>query len=227
MKKKLIRYNKENLIGALVCLLIFIVIGSMVHLNSNILISTDNLFSASFQKLFGYPTMNYNGNLLNGLMTFLATFGHPLYLVVLAVIISISLFVTAHKSLAFWFIGVISSGGIAGVIMKFVFHRERPLGHLPNDSGFSFPSGHSVESTLVFLIILIVLIPLIKNKSIRQLTFVIVPVIWLGILFSRLYFNAHHLSDVIGGVSFGAFWMFSSMIVYNITTNWFKKNQKN
>ncbi|WP_311406866.1 phosphatase PAP2 family protein [Liquorilactobacillus uvarum] len=225
MKIQAIRHKKRNLIISLVCLLIFIVVGTMVHLNSAILISADNFFSTSFQNSFGYPMMNYKGNLLNDLMTFLATFGNPFYLIVLTIIISTLLFAIDRKFFALWFIGVVSTGGIVSVIMKLIFHRGRPLGHLPNDSGFSFPSGHSTESTLVFLIILIVLIPLLKKKSIKYIAFISVVIIWVGILFSRLYFNAHHFSDIVGGISFGAFWVFSAMAVYDIILNWFKKTK--
>ncbi|WP_232132874.1 hypothetical protein [Staphylococcus hominis] len=39
-------------------------------------------------------------------------------------------------------------------------------------------------------------------------------VVWLGILFSRLYFHAHYLTDVVGGIFFSLSWLFMSLMMY-------------
>lgn len=43
------------------------------------------------------------------------------------------------------------------LVLKLVIHRSRPLYQLLPDSGFSFPSGHSVCSVLLLLMVLFLL----------------------------------------------------------------------
>ncbi|WP_145456274.1 phosphatase PAP2 family protein, partial [Staphylococcus epidermidis] len=82
-----------------------------------------------------------------------------------------------------------------------IIARPRPYNHLLVDHGYSFPSGHSNASTLFALAILLVVIPLIKNKAIRYSIAIVVVIFWIGVLSCRLYFHAHYLTDVIGGFS--------------------------
>ncbi|MCK1248248.1 hypothetical protein MX059_06085 [Streptococcus uberis] len=43
------------------------------------------------------------------------------------------------------------------LVLKLVIHRSRPLYQLLPDSGFSFPSGHSVCAVLLLLMVLFLL----------------------------------------------------------------------
>ena len=71
----------------------------------------------------------------------------------------------------------------------------------------------------IHLAILLVVIPLIKNKAIRYSIAIVVVIFWIGVLSCRLYFHAHYLTDVIGGFSLGMIWiaLFSMMLpLFNI-----------
>ena len=176
-----------------------------------------------FQQIVGNPTMNYSSSIVNNILTFLATYGGARYLVIFTCLIAFFLFVKRHYFLAFWFLGSISTGGVIGIYFKKLFHRTRPIEHLSLDNGFSFPSGHAVASTLFFLAILLVFLPRIKKESIRRWLTGLTYVVWIGILFSRLYFQAHFLGDIIAGVSFGTFWTISTLFVCCFSVDWFYK----
>ncbi len=90
-------------------------------------------------------------------------------------------------------------------IVKILFQRERPLliYRLVEESGFSFPSGHSMvgASFYVYLIYLIWKGKLSKGKKIAMTT--ILSSLILGIGFSRIYLGVHYASDVIAGLCLG------------------------
>lgn len=168
-----------------------------------------------FKHHFGQPQMGYSDGVLNSVLTFLATYGSAPYISLLTTFIGGFLFLKGEWGLAIWLLGVVSSGGIFGIFLKKLFRRERPDEHLAFDTGYSFPSGHAIASTLFFLAMLLVFLPAIPSVMIRTLLMGLVYLVWAGILFSRMYFHAHHLGDLLAGISLGVFWVLTSMSVYN------------
>lgn len=176
-----------------------------------------------FQQQFGQPQMNYSDGWLNSVLTFLVTYGSATFLSIATSIIGALLFLTGDRSLGIWFIGVVSTGGLFGVLLKNIFQRNRPLEHLPFDQGFSFPSGHAIASSLFFLSLLFVFLPMIQHFAVRTGLTILVLFAWGGILFSRLYFHAHHLGDLLAGVSLAFFWVTTSIVVHNKVVDVFQQ----
>lgn len=168
-----------------------------------------------FMTQFGEPTMNFHQSLFNSYMTFVASYGDVLTFVILTIMTSIVLIVKKYYVFALWILGTVAGGGILGILLKNVLHRHRPYDHLLNDSGFSFPSGHSLSSTMIALLLLMVFIPKIHRTILRRSAIIIVTVLWVSILFSRLYFHAHFISDVLGGTSLGILWVTLSLMLYS------------
>ncbi|HJB23618.1 MAG TPA: phosphatase PAP2 family protein [Candidatus Jeotgalibaca pullicola] len=213
-----INFSKGYLIIGIICSLIFGITCFLIQTNFQPLINMEQSLMESFQKTFNYPQMNYDGEFLQTFMTFSATLGNPIAYIIITATFALVLFINKFKDLSLWFLGVISTGGLLGAVMKRIFQRPRPMGHLIQDKGFSFPSGHAIGSTLFFLTILLVFIPLIKNKGIRICISMLSIGLWAAILFSRLYFNAHYLGDLIAGISFASFWVLAGLYVYNVTS---------
>lgn len=104
----------------------------------------------------------------------------------------------------------------AGVgIAKLYFQRVRPAGPwaLVHEPGYSFPSGHSASSVLLYGMCAYLLWRLTRRWWVGVLAPVIAAVLVLGTGYSRVYLGAHYPSDVLAGFISGAIWLSASIAV--------------
>ncbi len=83
--------------------------------------------------------------------------------------------------------------------------RERPALEVRLDyvSSFSFPSGHSLAASAIYLTLAFMLLPLLKTRR-RQVIFLFLTALFVAIIgLSRIYLGVHFLSDVAGGFCVG------------------------
>jgi undecaprenyl-diphosphatase len=104
---------------------------------------------------------------------------------------------------------VATVGGILlNEFLKGVFARPRPAAalHLTEVRSMSFPSGHAMESAIIYLTLAAVLARLVRTRVLQMyfvghavaLTFVV------GL--SRVYLGVHYPSDVLAGWTAGLAW---------------------
>ena len=91
---------------------------------------------------------------------------------------------------------------ITGVnlLLKNIIQRPRPVEfRLIDETGYSFPSGHSMVSVAFYGLIIYFIYKRIDNKKIKWslITFLSFLVLLIGI--SRIYLGVHYTSDVIAG----------------------------
>jgi membrane-associated phospholipid phosphatase len=84
---------------------------------------------------------------------------------------------------------------------KAFFHRDRPPNELVTTSGYSFPSGHAVAAAATAVALVLVLMPSGPHRRKWEAIAVLFAFV---MAFSRVYLNAHWLSDVVAGVVLGA-----------------------
>lgn len=90
-------------------------------------------------------------------------------------------------------------------LLKRTICRPRPdeVFWMIEESGFSFPSGHSMNGTFCYGIMLYLLIRNCGNRTVRNILTVVLCVLIPLICFSRPYLGVHHPTDVIAGFSLG------------------------
>lgn len=93
-------------------------------------------------------------------------------------------------------------------VMKAIVQRPRPEGfRLTEDSGFSFPSGHSMIAMAFFGLLVWFVWRYEKDRVRRALIIVALCVIIAMIGISRIYLGVHFASDVIGGFCLSLVWL--------------------
>lgn len=107
------------------------------------------------------------------------------------------------------FVGVAVGGGaMLGVALKALFVRARPdmVPHLVLVDSASFPSGHALNSALVYLTLATLLARAQPVRRVRIYLLSVALVLTLLIGISRVYLGVHWPSDVVAGWAVGAGW---------------------
>lgn len=111
----------------------------------------------------------------------------------------------------------IAFGGIFNLLLKWIFRRERPdLHRLIEETGYSYPSGHSMGAFIFYgmlCMLLITFFPSIKSKVIFILSTSIF-IFMIGL--SRIYLGVHYPSDVIAGFAAGGAWVCVCLLVLRL-----------
>lgn len=99
-------------------------------------------------------------------------------------------------------------GALIDVALKDLFARERPnvVMKLMTATSFSFPSGHSMMSMVVYLSLGSLIARLQTRRRIRVYIIGIALFLSLIIGLSRIYLGVHYPTDVLAGWSMGLAW---------------------
>lgn len=140
---------------------------------------------------------------LNSVVTVLTHIGDTRSIVILCLILLILPWTRKTYGLP------VSMGAIAASslnhFLKSIFQRPRPdvSMHLIEQGGWSFPSGHSITSMVVFGLLIWLVQRNVKNKKAANVLTVLLAIPWLGIGLSRIYVGVHYPTDVLGGWCLG------------------------
>ncbi len=115
------------------------------------------------------------------------------------------------------FVGAsLAAGGAANRAIKLFFERARPdvVPHLVEVNSASFPSGHAMNSALVFLTLAMLVARTQSRRRVR--IYLIASAVFLTILIgcSRVYLGVHWPSDVLAGWGVGGLWAVLSVLAF-------------
>ena len=114
---------------------------------------------------------------------------------------------------------------ILNIILKSIIQRPRPEGYrLIDESGYSFPSGHSMISMAFYGLIIYYLWKNVKNKKIKYISVTLLTLMVLLIGISRIYLGVHYASDVLGGFIISIAYLIVFITIEKLI---YRKNNKN
>lgn len=186
-------------------LIAFIFIASEIQIHA--LVQFDNFIISVVQSQIS--------PLLTGIMKVLTFLGSVKWIGTVVLISALWLFIKKKWSLG-WFILLSSGmGSVFNIILKNIFKRQRPDIHrLISETGYSFPSGHSMGSFIFYGALLYMIIHYTRNKRRQTLAGIIIALLIFFIGLSRIYLGVHYPSDIIGGYTAGGAWLIICVMIY-------------
>ena len=157
----------------------------------------------------GDPSRTIGPAWLQGALLDLTAIGGPtvLWLVVLSVVGFLLL--QARYRTALVVMATAASGDVVNLVLKNVFLRPRPdvVPHLRDVSGTtSFPSGHAMESAIIYLTLGAMLMQLAERRVTKIYCIGLAVFLTLVVGITRVFLGVHYPTDVVAGWMFGFFW---------------------
>lgn len=114
-----------------------------------------------------------------------------------------------HRVSARLFAGSVAGGFLLNSLLKWSFERVRPdlWPPLVTEHTFSFPSGHTSMATVFYGGVVAVVFHLTPSARPRLACFLGAAALIAAVAVSRVYLGAHWLTDVVGGLLVGLFWV--------------------
>ncbi|QAV21385.1 phosphatase PAP2 family protein [Paenibacillus chitinolyticus] len=117
-------------------------------------------------------------------------------------------FVLKHRAEVILLIAAIGGSAILNTILKKIFQRDRPAIHIiMEETGFSFPSGHSMAVVGLYGILVYLLWKHISSAAGRAVLVTLATAMIVAMGLARIYLGVHYPSDVLGGYLASGFWL--------------------
>ena len=107
----------------------------------------------------------------------------------------------------------VGGGMILNVILKYAFHRGRPVWEDPllTIATPSFPSGHTAAATLFYGFLCVYIVSHVESLGLRIAAIAGAVLMVLLVAFSRMYLGVHYPSDVLAAMSASTAWLVVSV----------------
>ena len=201
MKENVIKFIKNNWRWMLlfICLIGFLALAEDVFHQE--IMNGDIVGYDIVSKLFKF-------NVSTPIAKFITNFGGAIFVISLTTIL---FFVIKDKKIG---ISIITNLGIVTIlnqIIKFIMQRPRPTEfRIIEETGYSFPSGHSMVSLAFYGYLIYLIYKYVNNKHLKRTLIIILSVLICIIGVSRIYLGVHYTSDVLGGFLIS----FAYLIIY-------------
>ena len=128
---------------------------------------------------------------------FITNFGGAIFLIIATIILFILI---KNKKIGFSIISNLVIVTILNQLLKNILQRPRPNEfRIIEETGFSFPSGHSMASMAFYGYLIYLIYRYVKNKYVKWVLIVLLSILICTIGISRIYLGVHYTSDVLGG----------------------------
>lgn len=145
---------------------------------------------------------------MNSMMLDITALGGLALTVVLG-LLAVSIFLLAKDPAAAIHLIITSSGGFfISIYTKNLISRPRPsiIPQLIHASGFSYPSGHAITSSAIYITMAILACRHFKSIKARTTLLILAGIMIALISFSRIYLGVHYPSDTMSGALMGLAW---------------------
>lgn len=153
------------------------------------------------------------------MMRFITFFGGTLG-ILLSVLVSY-VFLKDNFDRGFLTLGILGEVALNNIV-KIVIKRIRPtINPLVIETGYSFPSGHTMSSTAFYSFILFFIWKSPIPKTLKILLSIPCIIMILSVLISRVYLGVHYISDVTAGLCLSICYVLLITAFYSNIKNYF------
>lgn len=188
--------------------LIFMIAGMILFLADSLFIATGAASSMD------HSVVTLMASLRTGAMVAVSrlftTIGSTVATVIIVILAAAAFWLTKHQVQAYLLVGSIIGSAIITWIIKHLVHRARPAATYQVgtvEDPYSFPSGHSVNSTVLYgtLAIIVLYSALTATQRIWATVLCVLMPLFVGL--SRIVLCQHWTTDVLAGWILGIFWL--------------------
>ena len=203
------RYIKYVIL--VLCLIIVAII--TYKISNNKIIYIDDI-------VYNYMADNIINEKRTNIVKIVTNIASPLMVIITAIVLII--FIKNKKiklSLAVNLIGIT----LINNLIKVIIARPRPnVNRLVSETGYSFPSGHSITSMVFYGYLIYLIYKYVDNKKIKIPLIIVLAILIPLIGLSRIYLGVHYTSDVLCGFLLG--WIYL-IIFISISNKYIIKNR--
>ncbi len=159
-------------------------------------------------------------NFATPIAKFITNFGGAIFIIVLTVIL---IAVIKNKKIGLSILANLAIITILNQLLKRILQRSRSTEYrIIEESGYSFPSGHSMISMAFYGYLIYLIYKYVENKNVKWILISLLSVLICFIGISRIYLGVHYTSDVLGGFLISV----SYLVIYiSAVNNVFYRNE--
>lgn len=185
--KTMFKNNIKWIVGFL-CLIAFVALA-------------ENVFNREIMQIdiMGYQIMDryFISEMTIPIAKVITQLGGAFFLVALGIVLTIMI-KNKKVGLAIWINLIIVT--VINFLLKYILQRPRPTGYrIVEESGYSFPSGHSMISMAFYGFLIYLIYMNIENKKVKYGLIGLLSITIIGIGMSRIFLGVHYTSDVLAG----------------------------
>ena len=128
---------------------------------------------------------------------FITNFGGAIFLVIATITLFI---VIRNKKIGISILSNLAIVTVLNQLIKRILQRPRPTEYrIIEETGYSFPSGHSMVSMAFYGYFIYLIYKYVKNKYVKWISIILLSLLICLIGISGIYLGVHYTSDVLGG----------------------------
>jgi membrane-associated phospholipid phosphatase len=148
--------------------------------------------------------------------TVVTNIGSPVGLGCIVVVVSIMLALRRRWRWLAYLLFTTGLGSVLNMALKLYYERARPdlSEAVRHASGYSFPSGHSMGTAIVFGAICYLATRSVHQPRAKAAVLALSATMLVAVAASRIYLGVHWISDVAAGLGAGLMWVSVTTVAY-------------
>ena len=156
----------------------------------------------------------FNLEIIKDIMYLITLLLSPIPMIIIFALVCL---VCKDKSVALHIFINTAIAAVLGILLKEIFQRERPFDFfLIDESGYSFPSAHSIIGVTFYGTMIYSSMKHINNKTLKIVSGIFLWTVMVLTPISRLYLGVHHFTDVLIGSLIGVIIIRTSIFIVDI-----------